>query len=134
MEGDNIESTGEMNEHESLSECTALTDEQQFVIEFINLYRSLPALWDMNIKSYYDRNIRNKYYEVMLTKYREIMPNAKIMDAKKKIATLRSNYQREVKRLRESSIGEPSLYYYDAMSFLRNNISECDKEVKVSAA
>nr|XP_014085419.1 uncharacterized protein LOC106614276 [Bactrocera oleae] len=130
MEGDNIESTGEMNEHESLSECTALTDEQQFVIEFINLYRSLPALWDMNIKSYYDRNIRNKYYEVMLTKYREIMPNAKIMDAKKKIATLRSNYQREVKRLRESSIGEPSLYYYDAMSFLRNNISECDKEVK----
>ncbi|XP_018787353.1 PREDICTED: uncharacterized protein LOC108968048 isoform X1 [Bactrocera latifrons] len=130
MEGNKIESTKEINENENISQCTALTEENQFIIEFINLYRSLPALWDMNIKSYYDRNIRNKYYEVMLAKYREIMPNANMLDVKKKIAALRSNFQREVKRLRESKMEEPSLYYYDAMSFLRNNYSDCDKEME----
>ncbi|XP_039958707.1 uncharacterized protein LOC120773721 isoform X4 [Bactrocera tryoni] len=130
MEGNNIESTKEINVNENISQCTALTEEHQFIIEFINLYRSLPALWDMNIKSYYDRNIRNRYYEVMLAKYREIMPNANMLDAKKKIATLRSNFQREAKRLRESKMEEPSLYYYDAMSFLRNNYSDCEKEME----
>ncbi|XP_049311617.1 uncharacterized protein LOC105222953 isoform X3 [Bactrocera dorsalis] len=130
MEGNKIESTKEINENENISQCAALTEENQFIIEFINLYRSLPALWDMNIKSYYDRNIRNRYYEVMLAKYREIMPNANMLDVKKKIAALRSNFQREVNRLRESNMEEPSLYYYDAMSFLRNNYSDCNKEME----
>ncbi|XP_011193137.2 uncharacterized protein LOC105218947 isoform X2 [Zeugodacus cucurbitae] len=128
MEADNIESTKIINENESDTDCTILTAEKKFIIEFISLYRTLPALWDLNNESYYDRKIKNKYYEVMRTKYREIMPNANILDVKKKIATLRSNYQRELKRLRTSKLDEPTLYYFDAMNFLRNNNSECDDQ------
>ncbi|XP_036339701.1 uncharacterized protein LOC118749015 isoform X7 [Rhagoletis pomonella] len=94
-------------------------EEKQFIIEFIELYRSLPSLWDFKHYDYSNRNSRAIQYDIMLAKYKEKYPKADRKEVMKKINSLRSNYRRELKRITPNAT--PSLYYFEAMDFLRNN-------------
>ena len=48
-------------------------DGRQFLIEFIEEYRSLPALWCVTSTEYSNRNKKNEHYANLLNKYKERM-------------------------------------------------------------
>ncbi|XP_053951077.1 uncharacterized protein LOC128858656 isoform X5 [Anastrepha ludens] len=93
--------------------------EKEFNIELIKLYRSLPLLWDTKHKDHNNRILRTRQYDILLAKYKEMYPNGVRKDLLKKINYLQSNYRRELRRV--SSHGTSTLYYFDAMDFLRND-------------
>ncbi|XP_055918554.1 uncharacterized protein LOC129950652 [Eupeodes corollae] len=108
-------------------------ENKSFIFEFIELYRSLPALWNIKGKEYANRDLKNNQYENRLKKYQEKYPEATKKDVSQKINTLRTNYRRELKRisgLERSGSGlteenESTLFYFDAMDFLRDDEAKC---------
>lgn len=99
---------------------------RDFLLEFIELYRSLPCVWKIKSAEYRDRVKKNKAYEVLLLKYKEVDDNATIKTVKQKIDSLRGAFRKEMKKLKESSrsgagsedIYKPHLWYFDNLSFL----------------
>jgi hypothetical protein len=71
------------------------TYSREFMIEFIDLNQTLPAVWKVKSKSYSDRNLKNAAYEKLISKLREVEPNADRETAVKKINNIRSSYRRE---------------------------------------
>ena len=101
--------------------------EREFLGEFIEVYHSLPALWDVKNKDYTNRVKKVEHYDVLLEKYREQHPDATKEQVMKKINSLRTNFRRELKRIRDaekSGAGaedvESTLWYFDEMRFLAN--------------
>lgn len=90
------------------------------------MYRSLPALWDVKCKDYTNRGKKKEQYDVLIKKYREYIPNADKQDVIKKINSLRTNFRKELKRVRETKKSDgkedvlPSLWYFEEMKFLQN--------------
>ncbi|KAJ0170296.1 hypothetical protein K1T71_014224 [Dendrolimus kikuchii] len=107
--------------------------ERKFLIEIIQLYRSLPVLWNVNIKEYHDRQKKNNAYNILLRKYRQMYPEATKEDVKKKFNSLRTNYRKELKKYHEwtnsGNKGEyqPSSWYFEEMSFLEEQ--HCDSNL-----
>lgn len=100
--------------------------EKQFIVEFIEVYRGLPALWDVKCKDYSNRAKKGQQYEVLIKKYREKYPDAEKQEVVKKINSLRTNFRKELKRIRDaekSGAGaedvEPLLWYFEEMRFLQ---------------
>ncbi|TMW45333.1 hypothetical protein DOY81_009591 [Sarcophaga bullata] len=79
--------------------------ERNSVIALLRAYRTLPALWDVKHEDYSNHFIKNQQYEILLNKYKETNPNAYMKELKKKINTVRTNYRREVRRLRKAKAG-----------------------------
>jgi hypothetical protein len=50
--------------------------ERKFILECIEIYHSLPALWNVKSKDYSNRTEKNEKYEHLLRKYRERFPDA----------------------------------------------------------
>lgn len=101
--------------------------DRQFIPEFIEVYRSLPALWDVKCKDYTNRGKKNEQYDVLIEKYRENVPDADKQEVIKKINSSRTNFRKELKRIQDaekSGAGaedvEPSLWYFEEMRFLQN--------------
>lgn len=81
---------------------TDTSDEyKRFILELIDVYGSLPALWDITCKDYSNRALKEQKYDILLKKFREKHPNGDKIQLKKKINGLRTNYRRELKRLRD---------------------------------
>lgn len=100
-------------------------EDRIFISEFIDVYHSLPALWDVKSKDYSNRFKKNEQYDQLLEKYRENFPNADKQEVIKKINALRTNFRKELKRIHDaekSGAGaedvEPSLWYFEEMKFL----------------
>lgn len=100
--------------------------ERQFIVEFIEVYRGLPALWDVKSKDYSNRDKKGEQYDVLIKKYREKYPDAEKQEVVKKINSLRTNFRKELKRIRDaekSGAGaedvEPSVWYFEEMRFLQ---------------
>jgi hypothetical protein len=56
---------------------TAKEDERKYILKFIEVYHSLPALWNVKSKDYSKiMGGRNEKYEHLLRKYREKFPDA----------------------------------------------------------
>ncbi|MCL4145992.1 UNVERIFIED_CONTAM: hypothetical protein GTU68_055907 [Idotea baltica] len=98
---------------------------KEFIVEFIEVYRGLPALWDVKCKNYTNRAKKGEQYDVLIQKYRKRYPNAEKQEVVKKINSLRTNFRKELKRIRDaekSGVGaedmEPMLWYFDEMKFL----------------
>ncbi|KAK8395762.1 hypothetical protein O3P69_005693 [Scylla paramamosain] len=99
--------------------------EKEFIAEFIEVYRGLPALWDVKCKDYTNRAKKGEQYDVLIEKYREKYPDAEKQEVVKKVNSLRTNFRKELKRIRDadrSGAGaedvEPTLWYFDEMKFL----------------
>ena len=83
----------------------------------------------MRCKAYEDRNVRNNCYRYILEKLSENIPGINVVSIKKKIHTLRSQYLREHKNVRESKksaagtddIVKQKLWCYDMLSFISEN-------------
>lgn len=118
---------------------------REFLLEFIELYRTLPSLWKIKSHEYSDRIIKNKAYETLLTKLKEVDPKCSIVTVKKKIDSLRGSFRKELKKINSSSksgaatddIYKPHLWYFDHLLFLsdqetprsgRDNVGEDEDE------
>lgn len=51
-------------------------EEIMFILGCIELYRSLPFLWNINSNDYGNRKKKNEWYEQLLPKYREYFTDA----------------------------------------------------------
>ncbi|KAL4091947.1 hypothetical protein QTP88_026546 [Uroleucon formosanum] len=104
--------------------------------EWTALYRQHTALWKVKSTEYSDRNLKNEAYNVLIEKYKEVDPNADKEIVKKKINSLRTNYQKELKKVKASyksgsgtdDIYVPPLWYYNELNFLQ------DQEVPVDGS
>ncbi|CAH1993137.1 unnamed protein product, partial [Acanthoscelides obtectus] len=101
---------------------------KEFLSDFIDLHRQLPAVWKVKSDVYKNRNMKNLAYEKLVEKLKEVEPNADREMVRKKINVLRSAYRRELKKVIASyksgtgteSIYEPSLWYFKELDFLRD--------------
>lgn len=105
--------------------CT-MSKDHEFVVEFIDIYRRSPCLWNKKDPKYHNANIRESVYMLLLEKYQEYDKNATKAMVKAKINSLRSTYNKELKKVKDSErsgagteeVYKPSLWYYDLLSFV----------------
>jgi hypothetical protein len=57
-------------------------EERQFILECIEVYKTLPALRDIQSKEYSNRQKKNDAYHILVEKYRERNPKAEREDVK----------------------------------------------------
>lgn len=116
---------------------------REFLIEFIELYRSFTCLWLVKSKEYSDRNKKDLAYIELVKKFKEFDPSADRNTVVKKINALRTVYKKELLKVKSSEksgagaddIYKPSLWYFDRLHFLndqdfarpsRNTMSDVD--------
>lgn len=102
----------------------AITSNKKFWTEFINIYHSLPSLWNTKDENYNNRECRNAAWNKLVEKLQEVEPDANQDSVKRKINTFRSNFNREVRKIcqtqREQGVDvyNPTLWYFNHLSFL----------------
>ncbi|XP_037820473.1 uncharacterized protein LOC119609672 [Lucilia sericata] len=103
---------------------------KKFILEFIEVYRSLPALWQIKSKEYYNKKEKDLQYKILLKKYRELEPKAEKKDVAMKINSLRTAYRKELKRIEKlEELGtsdngqtESNLFFFEALDFIRESL------------
>lgn len=73
--------------------------ERQLIVELLDLYKSLPCLWDPIHSQYNNKESREAAYELLREKYRELYEDASIDVVKKKIEHMRATYRREYRKV-----------------------------------
>ncbi|CAG9791058.1 unnamed protein product [Diatraea saccharalis] len=120
---------------------------KEFLTQFIELYKSLPALWKIKSKEYSDRNKKNEAYHILIEKLKEVEPNATRDTVTKKINSLRSSRRKEQKKIKDSlrsgastdDIYRTSLWYFELLEFVddqetvRKPVSNFDSEQRPSS-
>lgn len=96
--------------------------DRQFWTEFLLLYRSLPAVWQIQSPDYGSRELKSAGYERLVRKLREVEPDANRSMVVRKINSFRTNFRRDVRRRDQClAMGEPfksTLWYFNLLSFL----------------
>lgn len=97
----------------------------EFIAEFIELYRSLPCLYDIKSKQYLNKPLKLAAYNKMVEKLKTVDPAATKDMVVKKINNMRSSYRKELKKIKESKrsgssgeVYETSLWYFHLLDFL----------------
>ena len=101
---------------------------QNFVTEFIELYRLLPCLWKVKSSDYFNKAKKQAAYEELLEVCKKIDKNADVDFVKAKIPSFRGSFRKELRKVRaskRSGAGEeevyvPKLWYYDLLLFTAN--------------
>ena len=96
------------------------------VRDLIELYHSHECLWNVESSQYKDRNLRFLAMNDIHDRMKDSLPNISLDDIKKKIHTLRSQYNRERKsRITSMKSGAitngiytPKLWCFDSLQFL----------------
>ncbi|XP_065369089.1 uncharacterized protein LOC135961516 [Calliphora vicina] len=108
--------------------------EKIFWGEFLELYKTMPCLWKVKSAEYSNRELKNQCYNKMVDKLKEWDLEANRDKVVKKINVFRTNYKRDLKKVRKSetsgagNVFESSLWYYDKLKFLEDQ--ECSREGK----
>lgn len=105
-----------------------MANEKEFIVEFIELYKSYPCLWLVKSKDYSNRNAKNKAYNILVEKLQTVDPDANRDSVVKKINALRSAYRKQLKKVidsEKSGAGEediyiPHLWYFEMLHFLKD--------------
>lgn len=103
-------------------------EDRKFMLEVIETYESLPALWKIKSEDYSNRDKKADAYKVLLEKYREKYPAANVEELKKRLNSMRTNFRSELRKMERSAksgagtddLYTPTLWYFDAMMFLRS--------------
>ncbi|XP_062551398.1 mucin-6-like [Armigeres subalbatus] len=96
--------------------------------KFIELYESLPVLWNCKHDSYKNKAAKNAALDKLVRVYQSVKTGATRADVTKKINSLRTNFRKELKRVVSSKrsgagadeIYQPSSWLFEALQFLRN--------------
>lgn len=99
---------------------------REFLIDFLELYKSFPCLWYIKSKDYSDRDKKRQAYEILIEKYKEVDKAATKETVVKKINSIRTVYRKELLKVNKSirsgagddDIYKPTLWYFDLLSFL----------------
>ena len=75
-----------------LALAMSLSEERKFILEVIEVYWSLPPLWNVKSKDYSNRT-KNEQYDEILKKYNEKCPNADKKELIKKISQTNCSFQ-----------------------------------------
>nr|CAH7760233.1 unnamed protein product [Callosobruchus chinensis] len=102
---------------------------KDMITEFIEIYRSHPALWKVKSKEYVNRNLKKLGYDALVQFYRKVDPNADRDIVSKKIQSMRGSFRKELKKFEKfkrsgaSSDDQyvPSLWYFDLLMFTREH-------------
>ncbi|ESO99569.1 hypothetical protein LOTGIDRAFT_95914, partial [Lottia gigantea] len=92
------------------------------------VYKGLPAPWRVKSDDYSNKTKKEEAYATLLGKYQEKFPDVTKDELRKKFNALRTNFRKELKKVLDSTksgvgtddIYQPKLWYFDAMSFLRD--------------
>ncbi|XP_073510767.1 uncharacterized protein [Phyllobates terribilis] len=103
---------------------------EEFVREMIDLYRSLPCLWQIKSTDYCNREKKREAYQQLISLFKRHGPNEKVDEelVKRKIQGLRTVYKKELNRVEKSKksgtgtdeVYVPTLWYYDLLAFTRD--------------
>lgn len=103
-----------------------------FITEFINLYRSLPCLYDTKCKQYSNKQLKAAAYAKLVEKMRQVDLFATRDDVIKKINNMRSSYRKEAKKIEIGRMTgepyEPTLWYFHMLDFLYDNNDSMKEE------
>jgi len=102
------------------------TSKKEALLAFIETYRSLPELWDVQHIYYTNRTKKSVAYEKLVEKLKVIEPDATRECVVKKINSIRSAFRKEWRKVNESkksgASGEdvyaPNLWYFKELTFL----------------
>ncbi|PIO29476.1 hypothetical protein AB205_0063670 [Aquarana catesbeiana] len=99
--------------------------DQDFMPIFIDMFRELPCLWQINHPDYKNQTKRKAALDNLLEFVKTVIPTAVITYLKILIGGLRSTYLNERKKFQDSQrsgaaddIYVPRLWYYDRLHFL----------------
>lgn len=103
----------------------SFSDNKEFWKEFIELYESLPCLWNVKDKQYSNKHLKEEGMQTMVEKCKSIFPDADKEFVNKKIKCLRASFRRELRKVIKSKgtgtspddVYEPSLWYYELLLF-----------------
>ncbi|KAJ8912036.1 hypothetical protein NQ315_000529 [Exocentrus adspersus] len=95
------------------------TKEKEFMIEFIELYKSFPCLWKIKSKEYSDRDAKSQAYDILVEKMQTVDKSANRETVVKKINSMKTTYRKEFKKKRSGAgvddIYVPHLWYYELL-------------------
>lgn len=108
-----------------------MSKDKEFIIDFIETYKNYPALWKIKSQKYSDRNAKSMAYAALIEKMKEVDPEATRETVVKKINSIRTAFRKELKKVTDSEksgAGEdeiyvPHLWYFDLLSFLKDQES-----------
>ncbi|PIO14553.1 hypothetical protein AB205_0156830, partial [Aquarana catesbeiana] len=102
-----------------------LVNDQDFMPIFIDVFRELPCLWQVNHPEYKNQTKRKAALDNLLQFVKPVIPTADITYLKILIGGMRSTYLREHKKVQDSQrsgaadeVYLPRLWYYDRLHFL----------------
>ncbi|XP_064545182.1 uncharacterized protein LOC135433146 [Drosophila montana] len=113
--------------------------DRQFWTEFLELYRSLPAVWKVKSPEYSSRALKSAGYEQLVQKLREVEPHADRALVVKKINSFRTNFRRDLRKRDQCTEEEPfvsTLWYFELLGFLegQEDASSCQSLHKASSS
>lgn len=80
---------------------------RKLMLEFIDLFRSMPCLWDRQHLGYAVRQYRTEAYKLLLQKYREIDEEATLHTVRSRLDIVRNGFIRELKKVCHSCFNLP---------------------------
>ncbi|PIO23551.1 hypothetical protein AB205_0092350, partial [Aquarana catesbeiana] len=100
--------------------------EPEFLSAFIDQYREMRNLWEVEHPQYYLKHVRKSTLERLLTFVQTYIPEATMEMLLSKIGILRNMYKREHNKIQNSlrsgasadDVYVPRLWYYDKLCFL----------------
>ncbi|PIO30507.1 hypothetical protein AB205_0218010 [Aquarana catesbeiana] len=102
-----------------------ILNDQDFIPIFIDMFRELPCLWQVNHSHYKNQTKRKAALDQLLEIVKPVIPTADITYLKILIGGMRSTYLREHKKVQDfqrsgaaDDIYVPRLWYYDRLHFL----------------
>lgn len=103
-----------------------MAKKKEQLLHFIDAYRSLPELWDIECPSYSNRVKKAAAYDILIEKLKPLEPDAVRDSVVKKINNLRSTFRKELKKVNDSKrsgagsddVYVPSLWYFNELMFL----------------
>ncbi|PIO26792.1 hypothetical protein AB205_0016290 [Aquarana catesbeiana] len=121
-----IVSADRSNEDKMVDRFTA----PDFLPNFIDKYREMPCLWQVQCRDYSNKLKRKAALEKQLELVKPVYPTADITYLKDKIGSLRSTYNRERKKVQDSlrsgasadDVYVPRLWYYNSLRFLSDQM------------
>ena len=106
---------------------------EKFNLKCIEVYHSLPALWNMKSKDYSNRMKKRTIRTSASQIERERFPDADKNHLIKRFNSLRTNFRKELKRIKDSEksdtgadgVVERTLWYFEEMKFLIGQEKPC---------
>lgn len=124
----------DMPRHDSSPTDSVPIAEREFVLLLISLYRDCPELWNVKSKDYLNKIKRSNAIQKILKVLRIYKPQYNEEMFKRKINTLRTNFNKEWQKLdtkkrsgaSADEIPEPSLWYFHELTFIKDQVEKTD--------